>query len=273
MPVRRKQTPVKRAPDPADPAKGVIWTSAKGPEDDYLELLKSGALSDTQIHCGKRIWKEAENGIVNIEEFKENEVECLLHYIYTGSINVSKSFTTPIGLHACMSIWRVGDFFLLEGLCRLALDEADRTFRGVSWCFTATQETESSKQSATSNIVKLVRALYNQGPNDVRDAFRPTILAFLMSGVHILEKNKTFKDLIHEIPAFASDWAATLTDNMSSVGSKDRLGECAKCKASCYSGGVMLGKWIKEQKVEGFCGTCFPLQQLEDWVGEDSGNT
>lgn len=29
--------------------------------------------------------QEAENGIVNITEFKENEVDCLLHYIYTGS--------------------------------------------------------------------------------------------------------------------------------------------------------------------------------------------
>lgn len=194
--------------------------------------------------------------------------------IVNPAVNVGRNFTTPVGLYACMSIWRVGDFFLLEGLCRLALDEADRTFRGVSWGFTATQETDSSKQSATSNIVKLVRALYNQGPNDVRDAFKPTILAFLMCGIHVLEKNKTFKDLIHEIPAFASDWAATLTDNMSSVGSNDRSGECVKCKESTsYYSSVMLAKWIKGQNVETFCGACFPFQQLEDWIGEDGGTS
>lgn len=29
--------------------------------------------------------QEAKEGIINIKDFKENEVDCLLNYIYTGS--------------------------------------------------------------------------------------------------------------------------------------------------------------------------------------------
>lgn len=170
-----------------------------------------------------------------------------------------------------MSIWRMGDFFLLEELCKFALDEMDRTLRRVSWSLT-TNSTESAKQSATSNIVKLVRALYKQGRSNFGDAFKPTILAFLISGIHILEKNDPFTDLLCEIPAFASDWAVILTKNMTVIGSTYRPDKCTKCMKQGHAG-VMLGKWIKEQKVEGFCGICFPLQQVEDWIGGDSGNT
>lgn len=193
--------------------------------------------------------------------------------IVNPGVNVSKNFTAPIGLHACMSIWRVGDFFLLEDLCKLALDEADRTFRGLSWMFTPWATAEFSKQSATSNIVKVIRALYNQGRSDVCDAFKHTILAFLVSGFHVLKKNPTFQDLLYEIPAFASDWALMLTDNMTLITSTNHPEECAKCSSPRHRSIAMRTNWVQGQKVEGFCGTCFPIQQLEDWVGEDSGNT
>lgn len=279
----------------ASPAEDVIWSSTKGVQEHYLELLESGTLSDTQVRCGKRTWKvhkailcvrsewfkkaltgrfkEAKEGSVNIKEFKENEVDCLLRYIYTGSINVSKNFTAPVGLYASMSIWKIGDFFRLSDLCQLALDETDATFRRVSWTLAAKNSAESAKESATGNIVKLVRVLYNQGRNDVRDAFKPTILAFLVSGIHILEKNKTFKDLLYEIPVFASDWAVTLTDNMPSINAPESAEKCTKCMRSMsYRPRAVSFKcvrWVKEQKVEGFCNTCYPLRQLEDWIGGD----
>lgn len=165
----------------------------------------------------------------------------------------------------------MGDFFLLEELCKFALNEIDGTFRRVSWSLT-TNSTDSAKQCATNNIIKLVRALYQQGRSNVADAFKPTILAFLISGIRILENNDPFIDLLCEIPAFASDWAVIITKNMTAVASTYRPDKCTKCKQQDRTGGVMLGKWIKEQKVEGFCGTCFPLRELGDWIGGDSGN-
>lgn len=191
--------------------------------------------------------------------------------IANSGVDVGKSFTTPVGLYACMSIWRMGDFFLLEELCKFALDELDGTFRRVSWSLTSNQ-TDSAKQSATIKIVKLVRALYKQDRSNVGDAFKPTIMAFLVSGIRILEKNKPFTDLLFEIPTFASDWAAILTDNMTNIGVTYRPQSCAKCNQRDHSNAA-LGKWTTGQKVEGFCGQCFPLQLLEDWIGGDSVNT
>lgn len=171
-----------------------------------------------------------------------------------------------------MSMFRVGDFFLLEDLCTLALHWADRTFRGISWAFLTTEETDLSKQSATDNIVKLVRALYTQEQRHLYDAFKPSILAFLISGTHILKENAVFKDLLYEIPAFASDWAVTLTDNMTRPFSRPE--HCAKCTASwSRRSNLNFSNWIKGRKVEAFCDKCYPFQPLEDWIGEDSGNT
>lgn len=171
----------------------------------------------------------------------------------------------------------MGDFFRLPDLCKLALDETDKTFRKVSWTFTAKNSAESAKQSATGNIDKLVRALYNQGRDDVRDAFRPTILALLISGIHILENNEAFKDLLYEIPEFASDWAVILTDNMPFITAPECSEKCTKCmRTFSYRPRAMSVKcvrWVKEREVEDFCITCYPLQQLEDWIGGDRGTS
>lgn len=178
-------------------------------------------------------------------------------------IDVSKNFATPRGLYASMSIWKMGDFFLLQDLCKLALDEVDSTFRKLSLSFFSIMPTtESAKKSAASKVAKLVRAVYRQERDDVRVAFKPTILAFIFCGLKIWEKNKTFNDLLFDEPAFAIDWAATLSNNMTTIratGSRELCAKCAKQKS--------LWKWIKGEKVETFCSTCFPSQGLEDWVG------
>lgn len=184
-------------------------------------------------------------------------------------INVSKNFTKPGGLYVSMSIWKLGDFFRLEDLCNLALDETDSTFRKASWGFITMPTTESAKQSAASNIAKLVRALYNQERGDVCAAFKPTILAFVFCGLNILEKNETFHGLLSDQPAFAIDWAATLTDNLTStrpIQSNDRCAKCGK-EPPYYQEYPKHAKWVKGQKGETFCTKCFPHQELEDWVG------
>lgn len=177
-------------------------------------------------------------------------------------IDVSKTFATPSGLYAPMSIWKMGDFFLLQDLCKLALDEVDSTFRKLSLTlFSIMPTTEWAKRSAASKVAKLVRAVYRQERDDVRVAFKPTILAFIFLGLQIWEKNKTFNDLLFDEPMFAIDWAATLSNNITSIratGSRE-LCACAKQKSNW--------KWVKGEKVETFCSTCFPPQGLEDWVG------
>lgn len=189
-------------------------------------------------------------------------------------INVSKSFTKPVGLYVSMSIWKLGDFFCLEDLCNLALDEADSTFRKASWGLSLKYPTESEKQSAACNVVKLVRALYNQARDDVFAAFKPIILAFLFCGLQILEKNETFHSLLSDQPIFAIDWAATLTDNLASIRAMRSNEVCAKCVqvSPCYREYRRHAKWVKGQKVEIFCNNCFPHQNLEDWVGGDIEN-
>lgn len=72
----------------------------------YSDLLQSGLFSDAEVRCGSRTWKvhkailctrsewfkkalmghfkESATGIVTIEICSEDEVNLLLHYLYTG---------------------------------------------------------------------------------------------------------------------------------------------------------------------------------------------
>ncbi|KAK2609668.1 hypothetical protein N8I77_003158 [Diaporthe amygdali] len=261
----------------ASPNDNWVWSSADGLHGQYLELLETGLLSDAEVRCGKRAWKvhkailcvksewfkmaltgpfeEAELSVVNITEFEENEVDCLLCFIYTGKINVEKFFPGKARLTASIPIWKMGDFFSLEDLCKVAIEGRDAFFRSVS------------------DIIYLVKEVYKEERGDIRKAFIPPLLALLLSGLRFLAKTDEFKDLLRDMPAFALDWAMTLTNGIGSVQMpKSCRQKCAKCN-KWGSTGINHVKWIKQRKLKSLCPQCFPVQRLEDWVGESSEST
>lgn len=185
---------------------------------------------------------------------------------------MSRSFNEELGPIACIAVWRVGDFFGLEDLGKLAIDAFNEELRKASWLF-AVKETLNDVSHSVDNCVHLISTLYEEKKGDSLEAFRATSLAFLISGIHIFAKSKAFKDLLLETPEFASDWAVAVMNSMASVKMPHiSTNKCAKCKRLSQTH-LNRVKWIQEQVAEHLCRHCFPLECLEESDEEASQST
>lgn len=173
---------------------------------------------------------------------------------------------------ASVPMWKMGDFFCLDDLCKLALHQRDEYFRTMSSHHTTVEKPEALPQEKANSLAYLIRGVYQEKRSDVGKVFRPPLLAFLLPLIHTLSRMETFKDLLRELPELALDWAVALTGSIGSGNMPKRPSDtCSKCKKPS-SKSVNFAKWIKEHEVEIFCVECFPLQRLEDWTGEGSGS-
>lgn len=236
------------------------------------------------------IRQETETGIVDLTQFGEDEVDCLLHYIYTGStdfsitsgdhnwlisisgVDVLKHFPAMVGITASIPIWKLGDFFCLDDLCKLALRGRDEYFRRYASAFSASGIDHPLAPKNIRVIVQTVQAVYSEERTDVNNEFRPPLLAFLLSCIHrSFFDDKVFKELLHELPEFSADWATALANSLGSNKVLRRFSDkCKQCGASVSKLSVNFAAWIKEHRAEFFCQDCFPLPRLEDWTGESS---
>lgn len=168
----------------------------------------------------------------------------------------------------------MGDFFRLEDLCEISLDGLKRHFQRTSWLFSADTGTrDASKPLHISYITHLIQALYKEENHKVREFFRAPLLAFLLSIVRLLAKTKEFHDSLREIPQFASDWAAALTDTMGSIDMphvEDDM--CDKC-GTFYPISLDTMEWIKVRNLDQYCSRCFPIHRLEDWTKDRGRST
>jgi hypothetical protein len=186
-----------------------------------------------------------------------------------SGINVTTTFPA-IGSIASISVWRVGDFFLLQDLCKLALDGFKEQLRKASWEFSGMSRPEHLDESI-KNCVDFVRQLYQQGRSSIFEAFAPTTLSFLASVIHIFGESREFRNLLRDIPKFSTDWAVALTDSMASIKTPPHTSnKCAKCRKLGVTH-LNRARWVKEQKVEHLCKKCFPFQRLRNWDGEGIG--
>lgn len=168
-----------------------------------------------------------------------------------------------------MSIWKMGDFFRLDDLCKIGLDGRERYFHRTNWLFSARETTDASKNLQISYITHLIQALYKEENHNVREAFRAPLLAFLLGIMRFLAATEEFHDLLREIPQFASDWAVALTDTMGSIKMPSSTpARCFKCN-KLSSTRLDTIKWIRERRLHDYCSECFPVQNLEDWTRED----
>ncbi|KAG8157769.1 hypothetical protein KVR01_012431 [Diaporthe batatas] len=260
----------------AGEANDLVWSSAQGgDQDQFLKLLESGELSDMKVTCGKREWSVhkailcARSGwfkrwttsdevkAIKAAKFKEHEIDCLLQYIYTGSINVTEIYPVT-GSVASISIWTLGECFEIPDLCKLALDGFKDQLRKASWEFAGASSSENWDEPI-GNCVDFVRVLYQYRGGPIFEAFGPTTLSFLVSSIHIFGESRDFKTLLRDTPAFSSDWAVALTDSMSSIQTPPRCSKkCTKCR-KLRTSHLNRPRWLKEGKSEHLCEKCFPL--------------
>ncbi|KAI3392434.1 hypothetical protein diail_5713 [Diaporthe ilicicola] len=273
-------------------------------EGKYLDLLQSGTLSDAQVRCGKRTWKvhkvilyvrsewfkkaltgpfkEAETGVVTITGFTEEEVDCLLHYIYTGKLKINDNLPEEATLSTNISIWRLGDFFCLKDLCAIALDKYRRALRLLSWWLSSKTSSDSLRRQQTRQMIQLIQTLYKQKGARIPKALASPLFALILANIQVLGKNEEFTKLLVHLPEFASDWAVAFTKTMSSSlrpedhclnGSNRRFfGRCNECNLMsdrCTSRHAPK----RGEMVQLLCGYCFSAQQLVEWTrGSSSDN-
>lgn len=181
-----------------------------------------------------------------------------------SDINIDKHFAEEARLAASMSIWKMGDFFRLEDLCKIGLDGRNRYFRRTSWYLSANET--RSEQMHVGFTTHLIQALYKEENYNVREAFRAPLLAFLLGIVRFLAKTQKFHDSLREIPQFASDWAAALTDTMGFIQMPDvDVGRCHKCG---MVDPIRLDtmELMKAKTLVQYCSRCFPIHHLGDWT-------
>jgi hypothetical protein len=186
--------------------------------------------------------------------------------MFNSDINVRAIFGVEATVTTMMSVWLLGDFFLLGDLCKVALDCFIAGLRKISWALSAESAPENEK--LVHNCIKLVRRLYRKATHNVFEAFKPNTLSFLVSGIHLFAKSREFMDLLYEEPAFCSDWALAVTNSIGTTKVPPRSSDrCAKCKTLGHAR-LNHEKWFKEQEIEYFCEKCFLLQPLENWNGK-----
>ncbi|KUI59500.1 BTB/POZ domain-containing protein 8 [Cytospora mali] len=180
-----------------------------------LELLHSGLLADAQVVCGNRTWEvhklilctrsewfkkallgpfeEGQTGKITITAFTEDEVECLLQFLYAGYIDFETQFPETTTLVAIVKMGRLADFFLLDSLKQLLREAADSTSRepGIRLCSPA------------------LHVLYQDDAAAVRGRMLPSIWKLIISAtvVHPVEAREGFEDMFRKNPEFAVDWA------------------------------------------------------------------
>lgn len=185
---------------------------------------------------------------------------------------MSKSFITGIAkLSANLSIWKLGDFFCLEGLCKIAFNRHAESLREISFPPRLREKPASREQLGI--IVHLVRALYEGGSN-VRNVFGPPLMAFLLDSVYFVAKTEAFEHLLLDLPEFASEWVLTFTGTVGSI--KEPVNpsayKCARCNG-LPPGRINRLKWLKERKVEYLCEKCFSVPPVENWINESSNKS
>lgn len=239
--------------------------------------------------------QEGQTGIVTITAFEKCDIETMLVFLYAGGTSqVSLRIPMPTMLTDTKAgplaylgfdmrqtyqpasgapgalyirIWKTADFFCLEELKTIAVDKFTNYNNIFLPAISLNGPTISTK--VTQHLVNCARLIWTETREDLRAIFGSIVLGTLLGGICYFYKTEEFKNLIKEVPDFASQWALSLTAVVGSAGAPEkRAKQCAKChKASAVEGGCIdvLG-WMKEGgSLKTFCTTCIPLPNVQEW--------
>lgn len=158
--------------------------------------------------------QEGQTGKVTITDFQSADIDCFLKFIYTGTINLRKSYPRKASLPALMKIWKTADFFCLSMLRDLAIKAAKDFSREMVLVLCAFNPPAGHDQKKArlfeKEFLPAVKAVYEDEMESLRQDFAPIILGLAVASIHSFSQMEGFEQLLQDVPLFSADWATAL---------------------------------------------------------------
>lgn len=218
------------------------------------------------------ILQEGRTGQVTITNFKPAEVDCLLKFIYTGTIDLRKSYPQETSLPALMKIWKMADFFCLDLLRNLVIKAANGCSREMALVFCAFDPPPRSDQKKArlfgKDFVPAVKALYEDEIENLKHEFAPIILGLAVASIHSFSQMQEFEKLLQDVPQFCAEWATALMKGMRVPDWQGwgTGGKCMNCRGPADGNGVVdTFTFMRCSTLIVVCAECYGGPNLENW--------
>lgn len=205
----------------------------------------------------------------------------VLTFLYTGAVDLTTAFGGGNRWITSMQMWKLGDFYRIEGLRQLATQCLQQTT--LTWARFVAQVVEGNRlcdipPAKLDGVVAAVGALYGDERDDdaFRGAFRSHLLGAAIICVHRLARWPEFQALVRAFPDFAVDWSLELMACLGALTAwtapelPPRIRPtCGRCGTQGKATTGFLGypnilKWVKTRVCEFLCRRCFPTPTLEE---------
>lgn len=217
--------------------------------------------------------QEGQTGKVTITDFKPADIDFLLNFIYTGVINLRKSYPGETTWSALIEIWKMADFFCLDTLRDLVIAAAKDRSLEIARVFCAFDPPDGYDQERTglfgNEFGPAVKAIYEDEMESIKHHFGPIILGLAVASVHRFSEMEAFEKLLRDVPLFAADWAAALMKGLpkpfwgtNGWGFNDK---CADCNRLLQGSGVVDTFSFMRQCPRTLCRECYKGPDLELW--------
>lgn len=219
--------------------------------------------------------QEAGTGIVTLEEREQCDVDCFLKFIYTGYIDLQKSYPGDDAFVALMRIWKTADFFCSGSLRNLVVHAANEHAKDHTQVFCTAfpgADHEKEMDSIINNSLKpALSFLYSEEMKHLAPTFLPIYKRLVAASVHRLSKSEAFHNLLRKVPDFAAEWAILLMRSFKIWNplNPKRAGGC------CYDCGKDMGgkatvdslRWVQDELLIVKCVQCYRMPTLEVLTG------
>lgn len=208
-------------------------------------------------------------------------MDCLLRFLYVGTVDYNKSFPKLNTLLAIFKVLKLADFFCLPRLEALALQALEDTSRSTARFLCAPSKFERHffgrrfDSTIDDEILPSIRGLYEQDDGlaaaaaAVREKVLDAVLGLVAASMHHLQPREDFRRLFREIPAFAADWAtATVAGSTHAKlpALSDASYNCRDCGSVVPRAAVAVDglAWFKYswREVEFLCAECFETPSI-----------
>lgn len=236
-----------------------------------LAMTRHSSLLLTMRH------QESKTGIVTLEEREHCDVDCFLKFIYTGSIDLQKSYPRDDAFVALMRIWKTADFFRHSSLCNLAVlaanDYAKEHAQVFCAAFPGAEHDKEMDGIIKNSFIPAVSLLYGEEMKHFKDTFLPIYMGLAAASVHRLSNSEAFKNLLHNLPQFTADWATSLMKGFNiwkPLFPEISGGLCNECgKDMGGRGTVDTLKWVRNVRLMVLCDRCYRMPDLAKWAGAE----
>lgn len=222
--------------------------------------------------------QEGQTGKVTITDFKPADIDFLLNFIYTGVINLRKSYPGETW-SALIKIWKMADFFCLDTLRDLVIAAAKDHSLEIARVVCAFEPPDGHDQKITrlfgNEFVPAVKAIYEDEMESIKHHFAPIILGLAVASVHRFSQIAGFEKLLQDIPQFAADWAAALMKGLPQpswdASEWGYTGKCTECNRLLKGSGVIDTFSFMRQYPSTLCRECYKGPDLELWKNPPAG--